>query len=75
LETLINRGVIFSLFLIGLSGPRGRTGKPGSNGVDGIPGICAWQVKVNGTLSNELLIPPSIGSNENSMLKSFDQFY
>jgi hypothetical protein len=74
LKTLNDR-VVFSLFLIGLSGPRGKTGKPGSNGVDGIPGICAWQVKVNGTLSNELLIPPSIGSNESSTLKSVDQFH
>lgn len=55
--------ISFSLFLFlgpGLSGPRGRAGKPGTNGTPGIPGINAWKVKVNGTYSSDLLIPPSI---------------
>jgi hypothetical protein len=46
--------------VLGLTGPRGRPGKPGTHGTPGIPGINAWQVKVNGTISNELLIPPTI---------------
>ncbi|XP_055839333.1 uncharacterized protein LOC129907245 [Episyrphus balteatus] len=46
--------------LKGIAGPRGRPGKPGTNGTPGIPGINAWKVKVNGTYSSELLIPPSI---------------
>lgn len=46
----------------GLTGPRGRTGKPGKDGSNGIPAVCLWKVKVNDTLSNELLIPPSIAS-------------
>ncbi|XP_059613225.1 uncharacterized protein LOC132259559 [Phlebotomus argentipes] len=48
----------------GLSGPRGRPGKSGTNGTPGIPGINAWKVKVNGTFSSELLIPPSIAGSE-----------
>ncbi|XP_049816320.1 uncharacterized protein LOC126263277 [Schistocerca nitens] len=44
----------------GIAGPRGRPGKPGTNGIPGTPGINTWKVRVNGTISNELLIPPSI---------------
>lgn len=44
----------------GLTGPRGRSGRSGTNGTPGIPGINAWKVKVNGSLSSELLIPPTI---------------
>jgi hypothetical protein len=29
-------------------------------GVPGLPGVNLWKVKVNGTFSNDLLIPPSI---------------
>lgn len=43
-----------------MTGPRGRTGRPGINGTPGIPGINAWKVKVNGTYSDQYLIPPSI---------------
>jgi hypothetical protein len=46
--------------VLGLTGPRGRPGKPGTNGMSGIPGINAWTVKVNGNISSDLLIPPSI---------------
>lgn len=46
--------------ILGLTGPRGRTGRPGINGTPGIPGINAWKVKVNGTFSDQYLIPPSI---------------
>lgn len=49
--------------IVGLSGPRGRPGKGGTNGTPGIPGINAWKVKVNGSYSSELLIPPSISGN------------
>jgi hypothetical protein len=48
------------LNVTGMPGPRGRPGKPGTDGIPGIPGINAWKVKVNGTDSNMLLIPPSI---------------
>jgi hypothetical protein len=51
---------IRALDVTGLTGPRGRPGKPGTNGTPGIPGINAWTAKVNGTNSNELLIPPSV---------------
>ncbi len=44
----------------GMTGPRGRTGRPGLNGTPGIPGINAWKVKVNGTFSDQYLVPPSI---------------
>lgn len=44
-------------------GPRGRPGKAGKDGNHGIPGVNLWKIKVNGTLSNEMLIPPSIASN------------
>lgn len=47
---------------LGLTGPRGRTGKQGRDGSHGIPGISLWKVKVNGTISSEMLIPPSIAS-------------
>nr|CAD7413358.1 unnamed protein product [Timema poppensis] len=45
-----------------LAGPRGRAGRPGTNGTPGIPGISAYTVTLNGTASNELLIPPSIAA-------------
>ncbi|KAL7023821.1 hypothetical protein ACKWTF_012794 [Chironomus riparius] len=45
----------------GEKGSRGRTGKPGK---DGVPGINTWKVKVNGTYSDELLVPPSIATAE-----------
>lgn len=45
---------------VGMTGPRGRTGRPGINGTPGIPGINAWKVKVNGTFSDQYLIPPAI---------------
>lgn len=48
--------------MIGLTGPRGRTGKQGQDGSHGIPGISLWKVKVNGTVSSDMLIPPSIAS-------------
>jgi hypothetical protein len=51
---------ICGLDVPGLTGPRGRPGKPGTNGMPGIPGINAWTVKLNGSVSNDLLIPPSI---------------
>lgn len=44
----------------GIAGPRGPTGEPGSNGTPGLPGVKAYSVRINGSLSNELLIPPSI---------------
>lgn len=45
----------------GMSGPKGPRGLAGINGTPGIPGINAWKVKLsNDTISNELLIPPSI---------------
>lgn len=57
--------IFFSCFnmdvsIIGMTGPRGRTGRPGINGTPGIPGINAWKVKVNGTFSDQYLVPPSI---------------
>lgn len=55
---------IHAIFLtfIGISGPRGRPGKAGKDGNHGIPGVNLWKIKVNGTYSNEMLIPPSIAS-------------
>lgn len=45
----------------GIAGPRGRPGKSGKDGTPGIPGINAWKVQLlNGSFSNDLLIPPSI---------------
>ena len=49
-------------FYSGISGPRGRPGKAGKDGNHGIPGVNLWKIKVNGTFSNEMLIPPSIAS-------------
>ncbi|XP_014088353.2 uncharacterized protein [Bactrocera oleae] len=47
--------------LKGIAGPRGRPGKSGKDGTPGIPGINAWKVQLlNGSFSNDLLIPPSI---------------
>jgi hypothetical protein len=51
---------ICGLDVPGMNGPRGRPGKPGTNGEPGSHGINAWTVKLNGSVSNELLIPPSI---------------
>lgn len=46
---------------VGIAGPRGRPGKSGKDGLPGIPGINAWKVQLlNGSFSNDLLIPPSI---------------
>ncbi|XP_068082075.1 uncharacterized protein [Anabrus simplex] len=47
----------------GIAGPRGRPGKPGTNGTPGLPGISAYTVKINGSTSNELLVPPSIATS------------
>lgn len=47
--------------LKGLTGPRGRTGRPGNNGNNGDNGVCLYgYVLANGTISKELLVPPSI---------------
>ncbi|XP_067631434.1 uncharacterized protein [Eurosta solidaginis] len=47
--------------LKGIAGPRGRPGKAGKDGTPGVPGINAWKVQLlNGSFSNDLLIPPSI---------------
>ncbi|CAO1428660.1 unnamed protein product [Diamesa hyperborea] len=57
-------GQMGSQGLRGISGPRGRPGKAGKDGNHGIPGVNLWKIKVNGTFSNEMLIPPSIATSE-----------
>lgn len=37
-----------------------------SSGILGIPGVNLWKVKVNGTFSSEMLIPPTIASEYKS---------
>lgn len=60
-----------AFLFVGITGPRGRTGRPGINGTPGIPGINAWKVKVNGTFSNELLIPPSIAGKFQWIIRKY----
>ncbi|XP_014299177.1 uncharacterized protein LOC103574426 [Microplitis demolitor] len=44
----------------GARGERGIPGTPGKDGSPGIPGVVAWEVRRNDSKTNELLIPPSI---------------
>ncbi|KAG8039221.1 hypothetical protein G9C98_003528 [Cotesia typhae] len=44
----------------GARGERGIPGTPGKDGTPGMPGVVAWEVRRNDSRSNELLIPPSI---------------
>ncbi|XP_050327391.1 uncharacterized protein LOC126757491 [Bactrocera neohumeralis] len=58
--------------LKGIAGPRGRPGKSGKDGTPGIPGINAWKVQLlNGSFSNDLLIPPSIADLNTPHIERF----
>lgn len=49
-----------------MTGPKGRTGRSGINGTPGIPGVGGWTI--NGTMPNEILIPPTITGNWNTRI-------